>query len=124
VRDVSAFLKRYVPYLNGSRDVAEPESLYLWDAAAKAGLSYRTYGEFVSTLSSSDVDSLNEKRSKRYPDVSPNVDAFATKASLEGHFSTTFRNFDLTTPDAITTEGYSAARADATIDPMVPRAAR
>jgi len=119
VRDVSAFLKRYVPYLNGSRDVAEPESLYLWDAAAKAGLSYRTYGEFVSTLSSSDVDSLNEKRSKRYPDVSPNVDAFATKASLEGHFSTTFRNFDLTTPDAITTEGYSAARADATIDPMV-----
>ena len=44
-RDISAFLKRYVPYLNGSRDVAEPESLCLWDAAAKAGLSYRTHGE-------------------------------------------------------------------------------
>ena len=118
-RTSSAFLKRYVPYLNGSRDVAEPESLYLWDAAAKAGSPIATYGEFVSTLSSRDVDALNAKRSKRYPDLSPNVDAFATKASLEGHFSTTFRNFDLTTPDAITTEGYSAARADATIDPMV-----
>ena len=28
---------------------SEPESLYLWDAAAKAGVSYRSYGEFVGT---------------------------------------------------------------------------
>ena len=31
--DIARYLKRYVPYLNGSRDVGEPESLYLWDAA-------------------------------------------------------------------------------------------
>ena len=29
-------LRRYIPYLNGARDVSEPETLYLWDAAARA----------------------------------------------------------------------------------------
>ena len=119
VRDVSTFMKRYVPYLNGSRDVSEPDSLYLWDAAARAGLSYRNYGEFVATLSASDIEALNARRSKRYPDLSPTVDAFATKKSLEGHISSTFRNFDLHSPDAITTAGYAAAKADSTLDPLV-----
>src|SRR6185295_16159692 len=49
--DVANFMRRFIPYLQGARDVAEPESLYLWDAAARAGLSYRNYGEFVATLS-------------------------------------------------------------------------
>ena len=39
---LAAFMRRFVPYLNGWRDAAEPDSLYLWDAAARAGLSYRT----------------------------------------------------------------------------------
>jgi len=33
--DLSRSMRRYIPYLNGSRDVAEPESLYLWDLAAR-----------------------------------------------------------------------------------------
>jgi YVTN family beta-propeller protein len=56
--DVADFLRGYIPYLHGSRDVAEPETLYLWDAAARAGLSYRNYGEFVATLSASDVAAI------------------------------------------------------------------
>jgi YVTN family beta-propeller protein len=109
--DISNFMRRFVPYLHGSRDVAEPQTLYLWDAAARAGLTYRNYGEFVATLSEADVAAIKTNRSKTYPDISPNVSAFATKKSLEEHFSSSFRNFDMDTPDSMTIESYRAARA-------------
>lgn len=118
--DVANFQKRYVPYLNGARDIAEPESLYLWDAAARAGLSYRNYGEFVGTVSAEDVRELNTRKPKRYPDLSPTVTAFATKKSLEGHISPTVRNFDQNTPDSFTTDSYRAARTSSgPIDPAI-----
>ena len=108
--DVANFMRRFIPYLHGSRDVAEPETLYLWDAAARAGLSYRNYGEFIATLSEADIKEVRENRSKTYPDVTPTVSAFPTKKSLEGRFSTEYRNFDMATPDAITTDSYRAAK--------------
>ncbi|HEY0725786.1 MAG TPA: bifunctional YncE family protein/alkaline phosphatase family protein, partial [Pyrinomonadaceae bacterium] len=76
--DVVNFMQRYVPYLNGARDVAEPETLYLWDAAARSGLSYRNYGEFIATLSEADVNSIRVNRAKTYPDLTPNVSTFGT----------------------------------------------
>ncbi|HET6974531.1 MAG TPA: alkaline phosphatase family protein [Pyrinomonadaceae bacterium] len=108
--DVANFMRRFIPYLQGSRDVAEPESLYLWDAAARAGLTYRNYGEFVATLSEADVKAIRENRAKSYPDLSPTVSAFPTKKSLEGRVSTEYRNFDMDTPDAMTVDSYRAAR--------------
>src|SRR5258708_33679288 len=108
--DVAQFMQRFIPYLHGGRDVAEPETLYLWDAAARAGLTYRNYGEFVPTLSQADVAAIKKNRDKSYPDISPTVSAFPTKKSLEGHYSSIFRNFDLDTPDAMTVESYRAAR--------------
>ena len=108
--DVVAFMRRFIPYLSGARDAAEPESLYLWDAAARAGLSYRNYGEFIATLSQDDVKAIKANRPKLYPDLSENVSAFATKKSLEGHHSTTVRNFDLKTPDALTVESYRVTK--------------
>jgi hypothetical protein len=42
--------------------------------------------------------------------VSPTVSAFPTKKSLEGRFNTEYRNFDMSTPDAMTTDSYRAAR--------------
>jgi YVTN family beta-propeller protein len=108
--DVANFVRRFIPYLQGSRDVAEPESLYLWDAAARAGLTYRNYGEFVATLSEADVKAIRENRAKSYPDLSPTVSAFPTKKSLEGRVSTNYRNFDMDTPDAMTVDSYRAAR--------------
>lgn len=107
--DLANFMKRYVPYLQGNRDVGEPETLYLWDAAARAGLSYRNYGEFIATISAEDVREVNQQRAKRYPDISPTLTAFASKKSLEGRFSLTVRNFDMATPDAMTTDSYKAA---------------
>jgi YVTN family beta-propeller protein len=120
--DVAGYMQRFIPYLNGSRDVAEPETLYLWDAAARAGLSYRNYGEFIGTISEGDVAALNARRPKKYPDVSPTVSTLPTKKSLEGHHSQTFRAFDLYTPDAMTTESYREAKqSGGQADPLMAR---
>ena len=108
--DVVNFMQRYVPYLNGARDVAEPETLYLWDAAARSGLTYRNYGEFIATLSEADVNSIRVNRAKTYPDLTPNASAFGTKKSLEGRFNTAYRNFDMDTPDSMTVDSYRTAR--------------
>jgi YVTN family beta-propeller protein len=107
---VESFLRRFIPYLHGSRDVAEPETLYLWDAAGRAGLTYRNYGEFIATLSEADVKAIRENKAKSYPDLSPNVSAIPTKKSLEGHFNKAYRNFDMDTPDSMTVDSYRVAR--------------
>jgi len=73
-------------------------------------LSYRNYGEFIATLSQDDVKAIKANRPKLYPDLSENVSAFPTKKSLEGHHSTTVRNFDLKTPDALTVESYRVTK--------------
>jgi YVTN family beta-propeller protein len=107
--DLANYEKRYVPYLHGARDVGEPETLYLWDAAQRAGLTYRNYGEYVETVSADRVRATNEQKNMPYPDISPTLTAFAVKKSLEGHFCPTTRNFDLQTPDSMTTDSYRAA---------------
>jgi hypothetical protein len=112
-------MKRFVPYLNGSRDIAEPETLYLWDAAKRAGLTYRNYGEFIATVSAADVEEVNTRKSKSYPDLTPTKTAFATKKTLEGNFSPTHRNYDLQTPDAMTTDSYRAAKENKSIDAAI-----
>ncbi|HEU4837120.1 MAG TPA: alkaline phosphatase family protein, partial [Pyrinomonadaceae bacterium] len=117
--DVANFMRRFIPYLQGSRDVAEPETLYLWDAAARAGLTYRNYGEFVATLSELDVKAIRENRAKSYPDLSPNVSAFPTKKSLEGRFNAHYRNFDMDTPDAMTVDSYRGARENNAANPLI-----
>jgi YVTN family beta-propeller protein len=116
---VADYLKLHVPYLHGERDISEPETLYLWDAAARAGLTYRNYGEFGATVTQADVDAINGHRRKPYPDTSPVVAAVATKKSLEGHFSASFPYFDLTIPDAITADSYRVAKAEKGIDPAI-----
>ena len=122
VKEIENFLRRFVPYLHGSRDIGEPETLYLWDAAARAGLTYRNYGEFVPTLSEADVKAIKDNRVKTYPDLTRNVSAFVTKKSLEGHYSETFRNFDTDTPDAMTTESYKVAKeSSGAISPFINR---
>jgi len=120
--EVMAFQKRFAPDINNARDVAEPETLYLWDAAKRAGLRYRAYGEFVPTLSEADLKAINTNRPKPYPDLTPTVRAFATKRSLEGHFSPTFRNFDQNTPDSMTTDSYRTYKeSQGRVDPVITK---
>jgi hypothetical protein len=89
--------------------VAEPETLYLWDAAARARLSYRSDGEEVATISQGEVDAFNANREREYPDITPTVVAFPLKKSLEGHSSSTHREFDLYTPDSMSTDSFRLA---------------
>jgi YVTN family beta-propeller protein len=107
--DIANYMRGFIPYLHNSHDVAEPQSLYLWDAATRAGLTYRNYGEFVATISDADVAAIRRNRSKSYPDISPTASAFPTKKALEGHFSSSYRNFDMDTPDSMTIDSYRAA---------------
>jgi YVTN family beta-propeller protein len=118
--DMANFLRRYIPYLHGARDISEPETLYLWDAAARAGLTYRNYGEFVGTLSEANVAAVNTNRQRSYPDISPTVLAVPTKKSLEAHCSLTVRNFDMRSIDAMTPDSYRAAKeANSWTDPVI-----
>jgi YVTN family beta-propeller protein len=61
--------------------IARPAGGYLWDRCAEAGVSYRSYGEWV----------LNGK--------TPADPATARVNALEGHFDPQFRTFDLDYPD-------------------------
>jgi YVTN family beta-propeller protein len=115
-------LVQHVPYRQGFTDLAEPKTLYLWDAAARAGLTYRNYGEFVTVISTKDVEAAGQKRHKNYPDISEAVRAIPTKESLEHHHSLTFRSFDLAAPDSMTVDCYkSALESSGAADPAVTR---
>jgi YVTN family beta-propeller protein len=125
-KEVAGYMQKFVPYKQGNRDIAEPETLYLWDAAARKGLSYRNYGEFLATISEDDVKEINTRKSKTYPDLSQTLTTFSTKKSLEDHFNPTFRNFDLFTPDIMTTDTYrdfkdAATKDRKTINPEISR---
>ena len=116
--DMAGFLRRYLPYTHGGTDAGEPATLYLWDLAARAGLSYRNYGEFVATASADDLAAARARQRKSYPDISPTLVAVPAKASLAGHFCPTARNFDLSTPDAFTVDSYRAAAAAPAAAPL------
>ena len=73
-----------IPYPSeGNFAVAHPANHYLWDRAKEAGVSYRSYGEFVGNGTKT-----NEPCKTRVK-------------SLEGHFDPWFRSFDLDYPDAM-----------------------
>jgi DNA-binding beta-propeller fold protein YncE len=77
------------PYpAEGNFDIARPAGGYLWDRAKEAGVSYRSYGEFIR----------NGKTAK-----DPGT---ARVAALKGHFDPWFRGFDMDYPDALRAERY------------------
>ena len=66
------------PYPSEGRfKIAEPAGGYLWDRAREAGVSHRSYGEFVNNAST------------------PEEPCTTRVKSLEGHFDPWFRSFDL-----------------------------
>jgi DNA-binding beta-propeller fold protein YncE len=67
---------------------AQPAGGYLWDRAKAAGVSYRSYGEFVE----------NGKR--------PTDPGKATVPALEGHIDPLFRSYDLDYPDVQRAERF------------------
>jgi YVTN family beta-propeller protein len=72
----------------GHFEIAHPSSGYLWDQALSAGVSYRSYGEFVD----------NGKHA--------NDPCTSRVKTLEGHFDPRYRSFDLDYPDARRVDEY------------------
>lgn len=66
----------------GNFPIAAPSGGYLWDRAREAGVSYRSYGEFIANAKSTNQ---------------PNT---SKVAALVGHFDPWYRSFDLDYPDA------------------------
>jgi DNA-binding beta-propeller fold protein YncE len=71
---------------------ARPAGGYLWDRAKEAGVSYRTYGEWV-------------ENGKRNPDGTF-APGRATVKALEGHLDPGFRGYDLDYPDVKRAERF------------------
>ncbi|HEX6462871.1 MAG TPA: bifunctional YncE family protein/alkaline phosphatase family protein, partial [Vicinamibacterales bacterium] len=84
------------PYGN----IAAPAQGYLWDAAKRANVSYRSYGEFVAS-------------------AGPGEGLAATVPGLDGHFHPTYPPFDLKIPDMnrieIWAEEFSRMDKDGTV---------
>jgi DNA-binding beta-propeller fold protein YncE len=74
--------RKYVYPAEGIFPMATPAGGYLWDRAAEAGVSYRSYGEFVANGKTPDDPSI------------PRVKA------LRGHLDEMYRGFDLDYLDA------------------------
>jgi hypothetical protein len=64
---------------------ARPAGGYLWDRAKEAGVSYRSYGEWITNGTKNPDGSYNPGK--------------ATVKALEGHFDPEYRGFDLDYPD-------------------------
>jgi hypothetical protein len=72
-----------LPYpAEGNFPIAVPAGGYLWDRAREAGVSYRSYGEFINNASN------------------PTNAATSRVAALKDHFDPWFRGFDMDYPDA------------------------
>jgi YVTN family beta-propeller protein len=81
------YLERFWPVVYANRrflydfedgaDAATPRNGYLWDAAARAHISYRNYGEFVTNPSTTGSEVTTQE------------------ANLKGHTSTAFPGFDM-----------------------------
>lgn len=72
----------------GAFRIAWPSSGYIWDRCKQAGVSYRSYGEFIAEPSKA-----NPKRTAKVP-------------ALEGHFDPDFHGYDLNYPDVKRTERF------------------
>jgi len=78
----TSYSGRNFPYPSeGAFEIAYPDAGYLWDAAARAGLSYRSYGEFAQF-----------GPGHSYP-------VRASVAGLEGHVAPNYAPWDLSFPD-------------------------
>lgn len=75
----------------GSYPIAFPENGYLWNRAAEAGVSYRSYGEFCHT-----------------PPGRTTVQAVASLPVLVGHIDEHYRAWDLDFPDVKRAERFIA----------------
>jgi DNA-binding beta-propeller fold protein YncE len=74
----------------GNFHVAAPAGGYLWDRAREAGVSYRSYGEFIAN------------------GPGTNAPCVARVAALEGHFDPWYRSFDMDHSDLARADRFTS----------------
>jgi hypothetical protein len=87
----------------GNFPVARPAEGYLWDRAREAGVSYRSYGEFI-----------NNGKTANEPGVS-------RVATLQGHFDEWYRGFDLDYSDQKRADRFIAELKRFEVEGEMPR---
>ena len=80
----------------GSKKIARPRDGYIWDYCARAGVTYRSYGEFVSSREGKPGGGGDTGGDAN---AAPKRENFTYEKMLEGHFSSTFPAWDLNVPD-------------------------
>ncbi|MCX7044336.1 MAG: bifunctional YncE family protein/alkaline phosphatase family protein [Candidatus Sumerlaeota bacterium] len=76
----------------GKFRIAEPSAGYIWDQCAKAGVSYRSYGEFINNGKSPADPGTGKDLDQEEWKGDPGKAAVKT---LEGHFDPYYRGFDM-----------------------------
>lgn len=80
----------------GSKKISRPTGGYIWDYCARAGISYRSYGEFVGVR---DVKAGGGGEADLNRDRAPGNENFTSEDALKGHFSPTFPPYNLAITD-------------------------
>ncbi|MGA1369470.1 MAG: alkaline phosphatase family protein [Blastocatellia bacterium] len=80
----------------GSKKIARPTGGYIWDYCARAGISYRSYGEFVGIR---DVKAGGGGEADQARDRAPGSETYTSEDALKGHFSPTFPPYNLAIQD-------------------------
>lgn len=82
----------------GSKKIARPTGGYIWDYCARAGITYRSYGEFVGVRdvkigggSGNETATEGARRAQR--------ENYTSEDALQGHFSPTFPAYNLDITD-------------------------
>jgi len=81
----------------GQKKISRPTEGYIWDHCQRAGVSYRSYGEFISAREGKpggggELGGDPGKTGK---------ENYTNESALEGHFSPIFPSWDLTIPDNV-----------------------
>ncbi len=82
----------------GSKKISRPTAGYIWDYCKRAGISYRSYGEFVGVRDvkfggggGNETDTAAAAKARK--------ENFTTEDALIGHFSPTYPPYDLSITD-------------------------
>ncbi len=102
----------------GSKKISRPTGGYIWDYCARAGISYRSYGEFVGVK---DVKAGGGGEADQNRDREPGNEYFTSEEALKGHFSPTYPPYDLSIPDSTRVDRWLKEFREYEINGDLPR---
>ncbi|MDX2033430.1 MAG: beta-propeller fold lactonase family protein [Blastocatellia bacterium] len=82
----------------GQKKISRPTGGYIWDYCQRAGVAYRSYGEFVASREGKPGGGGDTGGN---PNATPKKENYTHEPGLEGNFSPTFPSWDLDIPDNV-----------------------